>query len=108
MEPGDFIVLSLANPNEKYWGVLLSVSAPGIALRGVNLSSYEDWVREIAQQSTPTMGATTVFFPLHRIERMSLDEPMGELESLRQGFERRTGHAAADYLGLVEDSQVVN
>lgn len=98
MEVGQFVVLSLANPNEKYWGLLLTLDGPGITLRGVNLSSFEDWVQEVAQQQTPTMGASTIFFPLHRVERLSLDEPMGELESLHQSFERRTGQSAETYL----------
>lgn len=108
MEVGSYVVLSLANPNEKYWGVLLALDGPGVTLRGVNLSSFEDWIVEVAQQRTPTLGATTLFFPLHRVERLTLDEPMGELESMRQSFERRTGQAPETYLDSSSSEGVVN
>lgn len=109
MEAGNYVVLSLANPSEKYWGLLMSVNTAGVTLRGINLSSFEDWVRELAQQRSPTLGATTIFFPLHRVERLSLDEPMGGLESMLQNFERRTGQIANDFLdGETSDPLMTN
>ena len=109
MNPGDFVVLSLVTPSEKYWGILLSVDQPGITLRGINLSSFDDWVRAINHDSEePSLGLTTTFFPLHRVERMFLDEPVGQVESLCQSFERRVGASVNEYLGLDDGSGPTN
>ena len=110
MKPGSFVVLYLVNPSEKYWGILLSVDSPGITLRGINLSSFDDWVRAISHSGDeePSLGLTTIFFPLHRVERMFLDEPVGQVESLCQSFERRVGATIVEYLGLDDGSDLTN
>ncbi len=101
MRPGSIVVLYLVNPNEKYWGILSSVAEPGVILRGINLSSFDDWVRAITHDvEEPSLGLTTIFFPLHRVERIFLDEPVGQVESLCQSFERRVGATVEEYLEL--------
>jgi len=100
MKPGSIVILHLMNPSEKYWGVLESLAGPGIILRGINLSSFDDWTRSIACEANPSMGLSTAFFPMLRVERMFLDEQVGEVESFCQRFERRVGKAVAEYLGL--------
>ncbi len=109
MKPGSFVVLYLVNPNEKYWGVLCAVDPPGITLKGINLSSFDDWVRAIHHGGEePSLGLTTIFFPLHRVERMFLDETMGQVESLCQSFERRVGATVEEYLGIDGGSGLAN
>ncbi len=98
MEPGAFVVLSLVNPTEKYWGILRSLAAPGVTLRGIHLASFEDWMLAVAREEQPSLGPSTVFFPMARVERMFLDESMGEIESLRQRFERQIGQQADTFL----------
>jgi len=100
MKPGAIVILHLVRPAEKYWGVLDSLDQPGITLRGINLSSFDDWVGDLAREDVPTIGLNTVFFPLHRVERMFLDEPMGRAESMSQLFERRLGSTVEAYLGI--------
>ncbi len=99
MKPGSIVILHLMNPSEKYWGVLESLDMPGLTLRGINLSSFDDWTRSIACEEHPSMGLSTVFFPMLRVERMFLDEQVGEVSSLGQRFERRVGKTVAEYLG---------
>ena len=109
MKPGAIVVLCLVNPSEKYWGILQSVDQPGVTLRGINLSSFDDWVRAITRDpGEPSLGLTTTFFPLHRIERMYLDEPVGQVESLCQSFERRVGASVDEYLGIGGGSELTN
>ena len=103
MDPGAIVLLHLVNPTEKYWGVLVALNSPGITVQGINLSSFEDWVAAVTHQEEATaLGLTTIFFPMARVERMFLDEPVGQIESLAQSFERRVGISVADYLGLAE------
>ena len=101
MDPGSIIVLHLVEPSEKYWGALGSLTAAGVTLRAINLDSLDDWMRAIAyEEEAAGLGLSTLFFPLRRVERMFLDEPVGGIESLSQMFERRTGTAAADLLAV--------
>lgn len=101
MDPGSIIVVHLVEPPEKYWGALLSLTAAGITLRAINLDSLDDWMRAIAyEEESGGLGLSTLFFPLRRVERMFLDEPIGGIESLEQMFERRTGTAARDLLAI--------
>ncbi len=100
MEPGSIVILYLVNPSEKYWGVLESLTQPGITLRAINLSSFDDWLSSVATDLWPSLGLVTVFFPLSRVERMFLDEQVGEVESMSQSFERRVGRSVEEFLGL--------
>jgi hypothetical protein len=43
-----------------------------------------------------------MFVPLFRVERIFLDEPVGQVESYSQRFERRVGATVEEYLGLGE------
>ena len=100
MNPGSIVLLYLTDPGEKYWGVVENLHAAGVTIRGINLSSFEDWLGEMAGEGEPTLTLATVFFPLHRIMRMALDEPMGQVESLGQSFERRVGTSVEALLGV--------
>lgn len=98
LEPGSVVVLYLLNPSEKYFGELLDIGSAGITLRGINLSSFEDWMGAIARGEPVTIGPSTVFFPLLRVERLFLDEPVGQVESMSQLFERRVGQPILGFL----------
>jgi hypothetical protein len=93
------IVVNLQNPREKVWGVLLAIHESGITLRGIDLNSFDDWSRAVAR-GDQDMGLSTVFFPMHRVERVSLDETVGSVASLAQTFEARVGQSVLSYLGL--------
>lgn len=98
MEAGDLIVLHLVSPNEKYWGLLIRIGTPGVTFRGINLSSFDDWMNSLTYDEEPALGLATIFFPLHRVERLFLDEPIGQVESLAQAFARRVGMSVREYL----------
>ena len=93
------VVVNLQNPKEKVWGVLLAIDGSGITIRGIDLNSFDDWSRAVAR-GDQDMGLSTVFFPMHRVERVSLDETVGSVVSLAQTFESRVGQSVLNYLGL--------
>ncbi len=93
------IVINLQNPREKYWGILLSITDAGVNVRGIDLNSFEDWTREAAK-GEETMGLSTVFFPMHRVERIGLDENVGGIQSQAEVFESRVGTDVWTHLGL--------
>ena len=99
MNAGSLVILHLVQPTEKFWGVLLRLAAEGITVRGINVSSFDDWARAVAR-SEMTLDLATMFVPLFRVERMFLDEQVGEVESYRQRFERMVGASVESHLGV--------
>lgn len=88
-EQGSTVLLTLQSPRQRIFGVLVQVTPAGVELRGVPLESLEDLARQI--RSGERAGASTLFFPMHRVERMELDEASGELPSLSESFARNAG-----------------
>jgi hypothetical protein len=99
-EPGSIVIVHLADPAEKLWGVLERLDATGVVLRGIGLSGLDDWMRQIASGDEPSLGLSTTFLPMRRVERLYLDEEVGEVESYRQQFERRVGSTVEAHLDL--------
>ena len=95
-QPGTMAVVTLGSPREKFWGAVLSLTAEGISLCGVELASFEDLVSMI-KEGEP-LSPTVVFFPMHRVERMEMDLPDGSIPSLSQRFAAKTNFDAATVL----------
>jgi hypothetical protein len=101
---GSLVIVHLINPTEKFWGVLHELGAAGLVMRGINVSTFDDWMAQAARREAQTLGLSTMFVPLFRVERIFLDEAVGEVESYRQRFQRRVGMAVERYLGMSEES----
>jgi hypothetical protein len=100
LEAGAIVLVHLADPPEKLWGVLERLDVAGVVLRAISLSSLDDWIRQEASDGPASLGLTTVFFPMRRVDRIYLDEQVGEVESYRQQFERRVGIAIEVHLAI--------
>jgi len=97
---GTVVVASCSGPREKFWGVLLAVSPAGVTLRGIALAAFEDFLVQESRGAPRLIAPTTVFFPLHRVERLELDEAAGGAEGLAARFRRVTGRdPLAELLG---------
>ena len=81
MQPHSIVVISLHSPKEKLWGELVDISNAGVTLRGIDLSSFDDFVSQILHPDGDRMGLPTLFFPMLRIERIALDEARGSIPS---------------------------
>jgi len=103
IRPGSIVVVHLNNPTEKFWGVLQELVMTGVYLRGISLSSFDDWMAQAVRGKDQTLGLCAMFVPLFRVERVFLDEPVGEVESYQQRFARRVGVPVERYLGLFEE-----
>ena len=66
MNAGSLVILHLVQPTEKFWGVLLRLAAEGITVRGINVSSFDDWARAVARGEA-TLDLATMFVPLFRV-----------------------------------------
>ena len=97
--PGTPILLYLHSPREKVFGVLLSLQPAGVSVRGIDLNALEDWVRQEARGGEG-LGLVTLFYPMHRIERVEKDETAGDLEGIADRFRRETGRTVLEAAGL--------
>ena len=100
IRPGAIVIVHLINPTEKFFGVLQDLAVVGISFRGINLNSFDDWVAQAARPGDQTLGLSTMFVPLFRVERIFLDEAVGEVESYRQRFLKRVGIDVEKYLEI--------
>ena len=100
MELNSIIILSLGSPKEKIWGQLLQLDAKGVTVRGLELDSFDDFVRQLISREESTVGMTEVFYPMHRVERIALDESSGSIPSLSERFRSLVGLSIQEYLGI--------
>lgn len=98
MELQSIVVLTLREPKEKVWGELVSLTTAGITIRGIDVNSFDEVVRQIVAGEATSGAMATVFYPLHRVERMSLDETVGDIPSLAERFQRKLGLSVLQFL----------
>ncbi len=92
------MLITLNSPREKFWGAVLDVNPAGVSVRGVDLNSFDEVIGMIRQEEH--VMPATVFFPLTRMERMELDVTNGQIPSLAERFQAKSGRPAARFLGL--------
>ncbi len=88
------------SPREKIWGQLLALSVAGITVRGIDLNSFDDFIRQVLHPEGDRVGLPTLFFPMQRVDRIALDEPTGSIPSLADLFQQRVRRSLQDYLAL--------
>lgn len=104
MKIGEYVLVQLVNPREKFWGILKEKDPTGVTVRGLTLDGFEGWVREISHKEPLSFFPATVFFPLHRVERIFADETVGEVISFADRFRRTVGEDARYYLTPMPDN----
>jgi len=95
IQAGVAVILVLHSPREKCWGILGEITQAGVFLRGLDLNAFDSWVHAVTHDE-PFIGLGDLFFPMWRVERISKDEPAGEMPSLSQQVERRTGRPVSE------------
>ena len=98
--PGSVVLVTLNQPREKFWGAVMAVSTAGIAMRGVDLNSFEDFIRQV--KIGAQVAPHAVFFPMHRVERMELDTRDGDIPSMQERFEGKSGATFRKMFGASE------
>jgi hypothetical protein len=96
------VLVVLHSPREKVWGQLCELNPAGVTIHGLDLNAFEEWLKQWGTEEE--CGLATVFYPLHRVERMELDETIGDLPSLEQRFQQRTHLTLAEYLNARRQS----
>ena len=98
MKPGEIVLVHLVAPREKFWGVLQGTSPSGVTVRGIALDAFETWARDVARGREMSTFPATVFFPLHRVDRVFADETSGEVESYAERFRGIVGEDVRRHL----------
>jgi hypothetical protein len=98
MEVHSIVILTLHSPRERIWGEMLALTPAGITVRGIELGAFEEVLRQIAAGESGVGALSAVFYPMHRIERMALDETVGEIPSLAERFQRKVGLTVLEFL----------
>jgi hypothetical protein len=96
-DEGSRVLLTLHSPRQKFFGVLLRLAVAGVEVRAVPLDGLEDLARQI--RAGEHASVSTLFFPMHRMERMELDAADGELPSLAESFAAQSGHPVEEVFG---------
>jgi hypothetical protein len=100
---GAIVLITLNSPREKFWGAILDVSAAGVSVRGMDLNSFEEVTGMLRAEEPVT--ASTVFFPLNRVERMEQEQSNGPIPSLSDRFLSKSGRRIEDFLGVAESEE---
>jgi len=95
IEIDDTVLIVLHSPREKLLGSLREINSAGVFLRGFDLSAFDEFIRA-TQDSEGFYGMAEMFLPMWRIEKISLDETIGEIPSMHEQFEKRTGKRFED------------
>jgi hypothetical protein len=90
IEAGETIIIVLREPREKIWGILDETNSAGVYMRGIDLNAFDDWVKALVNRE-PFFGMSDYFFPMWRVERVIRDEPSGEIPSMAEQFQQKTG-----------------
>lgn len=95
LQSGNSVIIVLREPREKLFGLLDEITPAGIMVRGIDLSYFDDWVASIVS-GEPYLPMNDVFLPMWRVERVTRDEASGEITSMSEQFEKRTGLKLSD------------
>src|ERR1700745_3065994 len=98
MRPNSIVVVSLQSPKERFFGRLGAISASAVTVRRLELNAFHDWINHIKFREESGVQPTTIFFPLHRVEKIILDEGIGAIPSLSDTFLTKVGFSVEDHL----------
>ena len=98
MKIDSIVIVNLISPKQKFFGRLKDLSTAGVTVRGIDLDAFEDWMNNIQGSEESGVQPTTTFFPLHRVEKVILDEGIGAIPSLSSTFLTKIGSTVEDHL----------
>jgi len=55
----------------------------------IDLNSFDHFIRQLNEPDGERVGVPTLFFPMTRVERITLDEPTGSIPSMDELFARK-------------------
>lgn len=98
VDEGSLVIVHCRDPKEKMWGVLLRLDPVGLVLRGLDLASVEDWLRQERSGDASLIEPSTSFIPTHRLVRVDLDESGAAVASFGDRYAEACGRDVRDAL----------
>src|SRR5260370_22743505 len=98
MKLNSIVIVNLQAPCERFFGRLLDIATHGVTVRGIDLNAFGDWMDHITHREESGVQPTTVFFPIHRIEKIIMDEGIVAIPSLATTFLTKGGSAFEAHL----------
>lgn len=98
LRDGSLVIVHCGAPREKMWGMVLRLDAFGVVVRGLELHSVEDWLRQERSDDDRLITPSTFFLPMHRVQRIDLDESTVAAASFADRYEAACGHDVRDAL----------
>jgi hypothetical protein len=98
MKTNSIVVVNLQSPKERFFGRLIEISPSGVTVRGIDLNTFYDWIDHVNSHEESGVQPTTIFFPLHRVEKIILDEGIGVIPSLSDTFLTKVGISVEEQL----------
>ena len=98
IEEGSLVIVHCSNPREKMWGAVVRLDGAGVVVRGLDLESVEDWLRQEKAGGDTLIHPTTFFVPMQRILRLDLDESTVSVPSYGDRFLAACGRDVRDAL----------
>jgi hypothetical protein len=95
---GSLVIVNCGNPREKMWGCVVQLESSGVVVRGLEIETVEDWLRQERSGGRGEIGPSTFFIPMHRVVRIDLDESSGAVESFGDRFRGACGRDVRDVL----------
>ncbi len=99
LDVGNVVIVHCRDPKEKLWGLLQRLDGVGVALRGLDLGAVEDWLRQEAAGREQLLTPSTFFIPMHRVQRIDLDEPVGPVPAFAERYRDASGVDVREVLG---------
>ena len=98
IEAGAVVIVHCMNPKEKLWGVLLRLDPVGATVRGMDVGSVEDWMRQESTDADRLLAPSTFLVPSHRLVRIDLDESSGAVPGFADRFRAMCGRPVEEAL----------
>ncbi len=96
MDIGSFVVATMIDPKEQFWGRLLSITAAGVVIRGIDAKLTDQYTYQVGKPEQEVF-AQTQFIPARRLMSIWLDEAQGIVPSIAQ---RIRDHSSLDDDGI--------
>jgi hypothetical protein len=97
-KPGTVVVVYLASPREKIWGVVRALDATGVTVEGIDLRSFDECLRGVAAKEIHPADISLAFYPMSRVEKVLVDRGSDDVPSLEEQFASRVGVGLLEFL----------
>ena len=95
---GQLVVLITTGPRERLWGRLVGLEDAGVAIRAMDMATWDESLALIRKGESEQVSVSTRFIPMHRVESLYLDEACSGAPSLEQLFRAATGQDPMEFL----------